>query len=165
MNDEARPDWLEHHLSRLPKEIAPQHDLWPVIATRLQGNGIAPQWLAVAATLLLSAGLAVFGWQAYRAAESERMATEILIGELLAPYTEIQAEHAKRWLELGMTLEPNALAALADDRRTIERARATLTQALIARPGDPTLHRLMQQVMAQDADLLEAGTRVAGYRL
>jgi len=165
VNDETRPEWLRGHIETLADEITPQRDLWPGIAARLTHSRVLPRRLAVAATLVLSAGLALFGWQAYRAAEAERAATATMIAGLLAPYQKVQAEHAMRWQALDHSLDPAGLALLESDRLTIANASASLTRALSADPGDPALHLLLQQVMAREAELLETGGRIAGYPL
>lgn len=166
MTDEERPDWLARHLNTLPEEIAPARDLWPGVADRLRRPPrVRPTTLALAATLVVSAGLALFGWQAYRAAAIERAATVAMIAGLLAPYEAIEADHAARWRTLGNTLDPAMLEVLEADRATLLQAQATLHRALAAAPADPTLHLLLKQVVAREADLLETGARMTGYAL
>jgi len=166
MNDESRPAWLERHLDTLPRELTPRHDLWPAVARRLTRPARTP-WhtTAVAATLLLSVGLALFGWQAYRAAQHQSAATAAMIADILAPYEQARATQAARWLALQNTLDPVTFAALQADVATLRGARATLTAALTRAPTDPELHRLLQQVTARETELLEAGTRLDGAYL
>jgi hypothetical protein len=164
MNDAQRPEWLTDHLDRLPAELEPGRDLWPGIAARLD-RGRPSRWQvpALAASLVLCAGLALFGWQAFRAAQAERLATQALIAELLAPYDHVRQEQAVRWQAVRATLHPSAADALQEEMETLTAARASLTDALARAPADPALHRLLRQVVTREAELIDAGTHLGPH--
>lgn len=166
MNDRQPPDWLRDRLHGLPSEIDPPGDLWPGIERRLTARPrLGAGNYAIAAMLLISAGFALFGWQAYRAAESERAATAAMIAGLLAPYEQSRAETAARWLTLDNRLDPETLSLFTSEREELDTARALLMSALRKDPADPALHQLMQQVVGREIELIESGTRVSGYSL
>lgn len=166
MNDSLKPDWLRRHLDDLPEEIDPPRDLWPGVAQRLTGGSrLRREKFAMAAVLVISAGFSLFGWQAYRNAESERAATAVMIAGLLAPYEQAGAEAAARWQALAARLDPQTRSLFSAERDKLDAARALLLDALHNDPADPALHQLMQQVMGQETDLIESGTKVAGYTL
>jgi hypothetical protein len=169
MTDADRPAWLSRHLDDLPAEIEPARDLWPDIERRLgrpARHGFRPGFaVAMAASLLLSVGLALFAWQALRHAEAERAATAAMVAELLAPYREIEAEQALRWQAVRAGLEPGIAASLQHDVDQLASARDTLSGALAAAPTDPVLHQLMRQVIVRHSELTEAGAHLGGMTL
>lgn len=166
MKDREQPDWLRQHLNTLPSEIDPPRDLWLGVAKRLTAQSrLRPGNIAMAAVLLISLGFSVFGWQAYRSAESERAATAGLIAGLLAPYEQSRAETAARWSALEARLDPKTLSIFTAEREKLDTARALLMDALHKDPADPALHRLMQQVIGQETELLESGSKISSYTL
>jgi hypothetical protein len=166
MSDTERPSWLTRHLDRLPAEVEPARDLWPGIEARLVGP--ARQWRipAMAASLVLSVGLALFGWQALRIAQAEREAADAMMqamaAELIRPYESIEAEQAIRWHTVRAALHPDLAVALQGDMDELSSARSTLSGALTAAPTDPVLHDLLRQVVARESELIETGARLAG---
>jgi hypothetical protein len=163
MTDSERPAWLARHLDRLPPELEPARDLWPGIAQRL-ARPERSTWrhAAMAASLLLSAGLALFAWQTLRIAQSERAAVEAMVAELIDPYEQIQADQAARWLAVRAALHPDLAVTLQDDMTALNHARTTLSTALATAPADPALHSLLRQVVARESELIETGARLAG---
>jgi hypothetical protein len=161
MTNPERPDWLAEHLERLPAELAPGRDLWPGIALRLDRRE-RRRWPipAMAACVLLGAGLALFGWQAFRAAQAERLAAEAMMAQMLEPYERTQDEQTARWYAVRAMLHPTAAEALEVEMNTLHAARASLSSALANAPTDPTLHRLLRQVVARQSELIEAGERL-----
>jgi hypothetical protein len=169
MSDTARPSWLTRHLDRLPAEVEPAHDLWPGIAARLVRPRRDWRVPAMAASLLLSVGLALFAWQALRITQAERVAIETTstatATELMSPYLRIEAEHAMRWRTVRAALHPDLAVELQKDMDTLSRARSTLSTALAAAPADPGLHDLLRQVVVREAELIETGARLGGYAI
>jgi hypothetical protein len=161
MTNSERPDWLAEHLERLPAERAPDRDLWPGIALRLDRRERS-RWQipAMAACVLLSVGLALFGWQALRAAQAERLAAEATMAQLLEPYERTQDAQAARWFAARAVLHPTAVETLEAEMNTLQAARESLSNALANAPTDPTLHRLLRQVLARQSELIDAGERL-----
>jgi hypothetical protein len=162
MSDSERPDWLDRHLEALPRELEPARDLWPGIARRLPRRGNRHwQVSAMAASVLVAAGLALFAWQTLRVAQWEREATAALLAELIEPYEHIRTAQETRWQAVRAALDPEFAALLQEDMDELRSARSALSNALVTAPADAGLHSLYRQVVTREAELIETGARLA----
>jgi hypothetical protein len=154
MSDQERPDWLREHPDALPRAVPPDRDLWPGIRARLAQRPRG-RWmpLAVAASLVISLGSALFAWQAHqdRLREAERV--DALLAEIDFPYRQARAEHQARWMALRQALDPDTAAVIERNVAIIEAATAALAAAVSEAPDSTLARELLTRTLMREQAL------------
>jgi hypothetical protein len=185
-SDDARPTPLEdgldaddvllRRLRDLPRSVEPEHDLWPVIAARLDepraarsGGRIA----LLAASLVAAAVVAFFagrwsgdGVPSPALAPAARTTTAIPAVPPSLAAASASLEGTRRELERAFLarragLPPATLALVEENLRTIGEAIAEIERALDAHPSDAQLGRRLVAYKAREIALLEQAQRAA----
>jgi len=165
---------LRDAVSRLPREIEPERDMWPAIAARTVARR-APsraRWLSlgVAAGLVLAASV-IFLAGGRRAPEAAPRIVEtppVTSAPALAAYAESERalgairDELRREVETrAMGLPPETRAVVFDNLATIDRAVAEIEAALAERPDDPELARTYIAYRQHEIELLRRVNRAA----
>ncbi|MEQ9002300.1 MAG: hypothetical protein RIE74_01925 [Pseudomonadales bacterium] len=154
MSHQERPDWLRKHLDALPPAVPPDRDLWPGIRARLAQRRRG-RWmpLAVAASLVISLGAALFAWQAHQERLGEAERVDALLAEIQAPYRQGRAEHQARWAALRQTLDPDTAAVIERNVAIIEAASAALADAVAEAPDSAIARELLTRTLMREQTL------------
>ena len=147
---------LRWRLRQLPREIAPERDLWPGIAARLPGARTrrAAPWrsgLAIAASLLVAFGAWRLSAPAVQAPQADATTERIVQAEARAMDLEYRAALSQFD---RMPIPPDLVPSLA----TLDRSVADIRNAL-ARDTDSVL--LLEQLQRAYSRRLELTQRVA----
>lgn len=158
----------------LPPEIEPERDLWPGIAARIPTGRRRPWPWALAASLLVAAGLALIARQGGLAPEIQAPpAAPATAPPALSPmarsaYAQTDQALAEIRLQLRRTVAEREAELPESTRRllhenldTIERAIAEIEAALAERPQSPELARTYIAYRQRQIDLLRQVNRAA----
>jgi hypothetical protein len=147
--NESTSDGLEARLRRLPREIAPERDLWPGVAARIRADARGSRWvpLGLAASVALAAVAVALAWQAVRPAGDDAR----LRAELLSPYVDARHRYETVWSSVRAGVDPETAAVLERNLEIIRMARAEIEAALAGTPDDPALQALLEATL--DAEL------------
>lgn len=178
--NKTRRDPLDEALASLPKDVAPQGDLWPQIRAEIEKTPIAApshasrvqaNWFRLAAAILLVVGTSFVTYYVTR----ESMQTQIaqapqavpapqVIGQpasfsfgsqrLGAGYTNARAELDKRFQERLALLPPAARAKVENNLADLRRAAAEISTTLAENPSDPLLQDLLMSTYQSELQLL-----------
>jgi hypothetical protein len=171
-------DPLDQALASLPRDVAPERDLWPQIRAEIAQTPIAApasplqsNWFRLAAAVLLVLATSFVTYYVTRQSMQEQVATNIeavrapvtpaqpasfTFGSerLGAGYTNARAELDKRFKERLAALAPADRAKveknLADLRHAADEISATLAQ----HPSDPLLQDLLMSTYQSELQLL-----------
>ena len=174
---EQRLRQLLAHAAALPRSLAPQRDLWPVIARRVERErawswrpaGWSPVVLAAAATVAI--GLAAVFWSGLAPArvrtveipaptpEARLVAAEAGVSDpVLAAAARDYEAAANALLEAlqqrRARLQPEDLAAVEANLDVIDRALAEVRQALARSPESPELGRMLVSTHRKKVEVL-----------
>lgn len=154
----SKPAWLQNQLNTLPRELAPERDLWPEIAQHIS-TPARQRWLptAVAASVLVSAMSAVFTWQLYqqRAADAALANSQQLLQQIESPYQLARTSYAEQWPALKTNLDPETAATVERNLQIIRTAHEQLAKALNKQPNDPALQQLLRQTLAKEIEVYQ----------
>ena len=162
MTEEQRqPDSLDRRIDALHREVAPQRDLWPGIASRLgQRSSIREErtasrglshWLPVGAAL--AAGYLIASWFPLPwTAQLGEPDTDVNVTAPVTLLTSVQPVLAQLPAKTRAVVEVD-LSGLEQDRLSIE-------QALAADPENPLLLELRSSAEARAVSLLEQMNRL-----
>lgn len=168
---------LREALAALPREVDPEHDLWPEIRaqldlTRARGIGDASavtpitaarrpfraaRWLAAAAALVLITATTTWAVVKQRAEASDQAATVALLADFERSASELQASLERR----QSALDPRTRAILERSLRTIDGAIAEARVALAERPQDAAIQAFVASAFRQKIDFLRRANDVA----
>jgi hypothetical protein len=148
---------LDARLARLPREMAPQRDLWPEIEVRLaRGAGNQRRrHFALGLAAMTLALLAAFHSRAVLGprADSARIAqTPASAGPRDAAFVRTQAALEQSFKLDLHRLPPQTQTRVLQDLEIIRNARADIRSALDANPQDPLLHELLADTWQQEMD-------------
>lgn len=175
---EQRLRQLLAHAAALPRAVAPDHDLWPGIARRVErerswswasGGWRSPVLLAAAATVAI--GLAAVFWTGQGPARvrtveiptptpEARLAagTANIVDPVLAAAERDYEAAANALLEAlqqrRARLQPEDLAAVEANLDVIDRALAEVRQALARSPESPELGRMLVSTHRKKVEVL-----------
>lgn len=150
----TKPDTIENMASRLPRDIAPERDLWPAIAARLQPTqSRRGTWqYGVAATVLVACGaLAVWLAAGGLVTQSGQTGNTPLV---TIPVTQSGSTDVR-----FAALKPQPRATLSSNYRVVERAITAIEAALQKDPNNLYLRGLLNQAYQDRAALERAGKR------
>jgi hypothetical protein len=163
----------------LPREGAPERDLWPSVVERLVARrGSAPAkllrpltLLPLAATLILAVTVAFSIQQRRRRDLSQHPDVRIEPAALVWPSDTVdraaaEYEEAARQLSLAVererqSLPPGAAETVARNIKVIDGALDELREALRKEPGNPLLARLLVATHRQKVDVLSRAHRLS----
>lgn len=171
---------LREALTALPREVEPEHDLWPEIRAQLdltRARGIggdsastpvtpinsvrrpfrATRWLAAAAALVLITATTTWAVVKQRTEASEQAATVALLADFERSATELQASLERR----QASLDPRTREILERSLRTIDGAIAEARVALAERPQDAAIQAFVASAFRQKIDFLRRANDVA----
>lgn len=161
--------------AELPKDIAPQRDLWPAIAARLQQAGEAPQkpafrWpLALAAALLVASVSALLTWSLLRdpqaagpevIAQAQSPAAADIVPVHYGPNSGLSAaELAARdallvqFRDAFATLRPETREAIRKNLAVMQAAADEIDAALAKDPASGMLQGMLAGTYKQELNL------------
>jgi hypothetical protein len=180
MNEREIDEALDAQLARMPREIAPRHDLWPAIATRLQHGEEAETpverrdtryawWqLGAAVVLVAVSSLTTYLVMNREKAQSEQLAAVELVQHELGAERFLPAGYVKARLELSAAfddslarLSPATRQVVETNLRDIERSLKEINDALARDPGNATLQQLLLAASTQELQYLDEVRRLA----
>ena len=162
---------------RLPGSIEPSRDLWPGVASRLEGSRprrrsrLRPRY-AVAAVALLAVAFSLTQVRTKKA--RERTAPPVAVGEapatalvsLTEQWRSAEATYERAGTELLMALDevreeldPETIARIESNLVIIDEAIRESREALAADPGNLDVLQLLAAVHEKRLDLLKQATR------
>ncbi|QSX36351.1 hypothetical protein [Shewanella sedimentimangrovi] len=150
-------DPLDTLLEKLPRELAPERDLWPGISARLDKpqphKGHSKGFLAAAATVLLA--LVLYGQWSGERRDEEQVALQTLIeGIALRHQQDVAAMQTGLWQTVGWQ------QALNDGLDELRRAAEEIRQALKQHPTDKQLWQLWLWTQRREIELLKQSQRL-----
>lgn len=166
-----RYDSLEDALASMPRDVQPERDLWPGIASAIdtahppQTRAPQRQWpLALAASVALVGLVAALCWSvvqqrtapelsAQRAPESAARNTFASFEPQNAAYVAARAALERTFDERLNLLAPSTRSRVLEDLTTIRKANADIRAALAQDPASPLLLQLMRSAGQQEIDL------------
>ena len=183
LENDPPPSPLAERIDELPREIAPEHDLWPAIAQRLTPREqsappprrvpfAAAPWLAAAALLALGIGVGFWlrGAGAPAAAPEPSpggvvlasapnpTAAQLALGDYRAATTALRQALDARLTGLDATVRQ----VVEDEMVRIDAAIAEIERALEASPDDALLESFLLARYRQQVDLLSRWLPAAG---
>jgi len=153
----ANDDKLQKAVERLPREIAPAHDLWPGIAARIAGRPrtVRPLWsYAMAASLLLAVAAGSLWLGIGRHAADGNPVSASGVGD--NAYFAQRAAFAESTVQKATNLSPATRAVILKNLRIIESSMQQIQQALATDPNNPRLRALLYDLYQNEARLLAA---------
>ena len=179
---EARLSALLAHAASLPSALAPEHDLWPGIAARIEKRNVLRgvfggagrlRWprlgalAAAAAALVVVSSVVTAVLVARRApspAPSGATASVTTASLQLAPargtYEAARAQLLAALAARRGSLSPATLRVVKDNLAIIDTAVRKMEQALARDPGNRELPALLVTAYQQEIDLLQRATRI-----
>ncbi|HEX7012003.1 MAG TPA: hypothetical protein VF161_04625 [Steroidobacteraceae bacterium] len=178
---ESRRDPLDELLARVPREVAPERDLWPAIRAGIEAEprpaerargGAHPRWFQLAAGVLLVLASSLTTYVLTRQSlqqEAAQIARETLPAPSLtatpasfglAPealgveYVQTRAELDKRFEQRLATLPPVTRAKVERNLAEIRKASSEIAAALAENPSDPLLQELLLSTYRNEIRLL-----------
>ena len=174
---EQRLRQLLAHAAALPRAVAPERDLWPAIARRVERErawswrlgGWSPVGLAAAATVAIGLAAVFWGGQAPARVRTVEIPTptpeaRLVAGEaglsdpVLAAAARDYEAAANVLLEAlqqrRARLQPEDLAAVEANLDVIDRALAEVRQALARSPENPELGRMLVSTHRKKVEVL-----------
>ena len=164
-NDELRAAIdLRQAVGQLPRDVRPERDLWPEIASRLGERShrepAAEWWRLAAAMILVAGGLLTALWLRPGTTPSVSPVAELRAGATAMAATHLRQRdgvvHAHNDL-VGVVarqqgrLDESGAAALAAGLAALERAAADIEAALAAHPGDRRLRLALAAAYRREA--------------
>lgn len=179
--NKTRRDPLDEALASLPKDAAPERDLWPQIRAEIEKTPIAAakpvspvqsNWFRLAAAVLLVVGTSLVTYYVTR----ESMQPQVVqvapqavpapqvIGQpasfsfgsqrLGASYVNARAELDRRFQERLALLPPAARAKVESNLADLRRAATEISKTLAENPSDPLLQDLLMSTYQSELQLL-----------
>ena len=175
--DERRLRRVVEVARELPREIAPERDLWPAIAARIEADKVVVggfgatravwrrgrAWLAAAALVVLAATVLVLAWRgrqpALHVASGNRPRIDLRLASL--ELDSVRSTYAKARQELltllsarRSELSPETVKVIEENVVIIDDAVEKIQAALAKDPGNRELNMLLVTAYRQEIDLL-----------
>ena len=155
-------DKLQKNVDRLRRDIAPDHDLWPGIASRIgRKSRSRPLWaygLAASLFVAVGAGGVWFGL-AQRAPETAAPQFAATPSPEAAYFAQ-RAAFAENTVERAPNLSPATRAVILKNLQVIEGSMQQIEQALEQDPNNPRLRSLLYDLYQNEARLLAATQQI-----
>jgi hypothetical protein len=164
-NDEIRDERLRKAVESLPREVAPEHDLWPGIAARIApGRQRFRTWsIAAGIACMVAVGAIVTALSLHRPqAPAATFASQQPATQPAAPTTlpNERAEMLAAAIRRSTREDPHTQAVLLKNLDLVETSITHLQQALDEDPANPGLQPLLYQQYRNEATLVAAAQRV-----
>ena len=179
-----RPDALDEVLSKLPKSVPTERDLWPRIQAQIEAErpgkearrGLTPRWYQLAAGVLLVLASSVTTFVIMRDAQERAPAvatTELPRPEIAAmpasfagyrlgeDYTKARAQLDLEFEQRLALLPPEAREKVERNLADIRAAAREIADTLAEHPTDPLLHELLMSTYQSELQLLAHVTQMA----
>ncbi|NLG75249.1 MAG: hypothetical protein GX535_03350 [Xanthomonadaceae bacterium] len=179
-----RPDALDEALSKLPKSVPTERDLWPRIQAQIEAErpgkdarrGFTPRWYQLAAGVLLVLASSVTTFVIMRDAQERAPAvatTELPRPEIAAmpasfagyrlgeDYTKARAQLDLEFEQRLALLPPEAREKVERNLADIRAAAREIADTLAEHPTDPLLHELLMSTYQSELQLLAHVTQMA----
>ena len=171
--NDAQPEWLQQALRELPKDMAPERDLWPTISAQIEAqseNGVQQPRrrfpYAIAASVLITGAALLFSYQNYqqRLATEARLAdAEQVLQQVESPYQYARVSYREQWPELKQYLSPETAEVIEKNLQTIRAAQAEIEQALKKEPNSIELQQLLHQSLNQELSVYRKAEKAARH--
>jgi len=158
-NDES----LRKAAERLPRDIAPDRDLWPGIAARIGSKRRSHSLWAygVAASLFVAVGAASVWFGLARQAPGAGAAPQLAAAPSPeAAYFAQRAAFAENTVQNTPNLAPATREVILKNLRVIEGSMQQIEQALEQDPNNPRLRALLYDLYQNEARLLAATQQI-----
>jgi len=174
---------LDDALATLPRDVPPDRDLWPTIATRLEPPAVEPRravksrgwtWQVAAAIVLVAASSLITaalirrhdGPQVAQAPASAAGDAQI-VPAAFGPTHSLSPEYQVAHRQLSAMLQqrigrmpPAARQTLEINLGELRRAASAINAALAGQPGDPLLEELLLNTYQQELSVLAAANQL-----
>ncbi len=158
VNDEK----LQKAVDRLPRDVAPDRDLWPGIAGRIgRKQRHRPLWAyGLAASLFVAVGAGSV-WFGVARHTPEAAAPQLAAAPSPeAAYFAQRAAFAENTVESAPNLNPATRAVILKNLQVIEGSMQQIEQALEQDPNNPRLRALLYDLYQNEARLLAATQQI-----
>lgn len=164
--DEIRDETLRRAVESLPREMAPEHDLWPGIAARIaprrqrfQPWSIAAGIACLAAISAIAVALSLHRQPTPTALATRQPATRPQ-PVAAAPSPDERSRMLAAAIRRSTREDPRTQAVLLTNLDLVETSITHIQQALNEDPGNPGLQPLLYQQYRNEATLVAAAQRV-----
>lgn len=174
---------LDEALDRLPRDVPPDRDLWPAIATRLERSAAEPpralksrRWAwQVAAAIVLVAASSLITAALIRRHDGPQVAQEPasaagdaqLVPAAFGPTQSLSPEYQTAHRQLSAMLQqrigqmpPAARQKLEINLGELRHAASEINAALAEQPGDPLLEELLLNTYQEELSVLAAANQL-----
>lgn len=164
--DEIRDETLRNAVDSLPREIAPEHDLWPGIATRIapHRHRFQPWSIAAGIASLVAIGAILAALSLHRqqvpATLAGRQSATQPRPVAATPLPNERARMLAATIRRSTRQDPHTRAVLLKNLDLVETSITRIQQALNEDPGNPGLQPLLYQQYRDEATLVAAAQRV-----
>lgn len=161
MTDDLRDETLQKLIDGLPREVEPERDLWPGIATRITPRRRLHYWPAVAAIALVAIGAIVASLLLIHPAANRTVAVAPVSSQpssVTMPQT-ARAQTLAASVRHSTRLDPDTRAVLLRNLAIIENSLDNIQRALNENPNNVGLQPLLYQMYRNEAALLAAAQR------
>jgi hypothetical protein len=165
-SDEIRDETLRKAVASLPRDVAPEHDLWPGIAARItparhrfQAWSIAAGIACMVAVGAIVTALSLHRQQAPAIVASRQPVTQPRPAAA-TPLPNARAEMLAAAIRRSTREDPHTRAVLLKNLDLVETSITHLQQALDEDPANPGLQPLLYQQYRNEATLVAAAQRV-----
>lgn len=164
--DEIRDETLRKAVESLPREIAPQRDLWPGIAARISPRRQRFQTWSVAAgvTCVIAVGAIAIALSTHRPQAPATLASKQPVTQPRPVATAPSPDERTRMIAATITRsthqDPRTQAVLLKNLDIVETSITNIQHALNEDPGNSGLQPLLYQQYRNEATLVAAAQRV-----
>lgn len=164
--DEIQDETLRKAVGSLPREMAPERDLWPGIAIRIapRRHRFQPWSVAAGIACLVAIGAIVTALSLHRqqtpAALASREPATRPRPVAAAPLPNERARMFAAAIRRSTSQDPHTQAVLLTNLDLVETSITRIQQALNEDPGNPGLQPLLYQQYLNEATLVAAAQRV-----
>jgi len=165
--DEIRDEALRKAVASLPREVAPERDLWPGIATRIaprrhrfQTWSIAAGVASVVAVGAILAALSLHRLQAPAALATRQPSTQPRQVAAAAPSPNERTRMLAATIRRSTRQDPSTQTVLLKNLDLVETSITHIQRALNEDPGNPGLQPLLYQQYRDEATLVAAAQLV-----
>jgi len=163
--DEIQDPTLRKAVQSLPREMAPERDLWPDIAARIAPRGNFRPWpIAAGIACLFALGAIVTTLSLHRPQAPATLAIRPTAMQpepaAATPLPNERAGMLAAAIRRSTHDDPHTQAVLLTNLDVVETSIARIQQALNEDPGNPGLQPLLYQQYRNEATLVAAAQRV-----
>lgn len=164
--DEIRDETLRKAVASLPREIAPERDLWPGIAAQIapHRNRFRPWSIAAGIACLIALGGIITVLSLHRQPMPATVAVRQPVAQpqptAAATRSNERADMLAAAIRRSTREDPHTQAVLLTNLDLVETSITRIQQALDENPGNPGLQPLLYQQYRNEATLVAAAQQV-----